>query len=258
MDANIAKKFFGYSDAHWNSMSPKEKMQSMQEVVDHNKAKYPLEKSDLYEGLNRSQTRQYDAQLAKQAEQMLNEQRAKEFAPLERDLPKGGRQMKIAEPLGSSPLPAAAAAGIRALPVAAGAAGMLIPSSIGEEQPIVDTGNKGVAGPLPQELKGSPVMQDMAAPTKMSKEQQLMKRFVEEGKKNISPDFSVDVPVEYEDEGTGEREDYTLNMKSKRPLSEMEKMKAAGIDASLGRTGGKINMPKNSKSNKVMLEEDED
>lgn len=179
------------------------------------------------------------------------------FEKLNRDLPKGGRQMKIAEPLGESPLPAAAAAGIRALPVAAGAAGMLIPSSIGAEQPIVDTGNKGVAGPLPQELKGSPVMQDMASPTKMTKEQQIMKRFVEEGKKNISPDFSVDVPVEYEDEGTGEREDYTLNMKSKRPLSEVEKMKAAGIDASLGRTGGKINLPK-SKSNKVMLEEDED
>jgi hypothetical protein len=91
----------------------------------------------------------------------------------------------------------------------------------------------------------------------MSKNQKFMKRFVEEGKKNISPDFSVDVPVEYTDEDTGEQENYTLGMKSKRPLSEMEKMKAAGIDASLGRTGGKINMPK-SKSNKVMLEEDED
>jgi hypothetical protein len=134
---------------------------------------------------------------------------------------------------------------------------MLVPSSIGAEQPIVDTGNKGVAGPLPAQMKGNPQMQDMAAPTKMSKEQQLMKRFVEEGKKNISPDFSVDVPVEYTDEDTGEQENYTLGMKSKRPLSEMEKMKAAGIDASLGRTGGKINMPK-SKSNKVMLEEDED
>jgi hypothetical protein len=202
-----------------------------------------------------------DPDIEKAAKKMFDEFRAKEaaknpFSKLDRDLPKGGRQMKIAEPLGSASLPAAAS-GLRALPVAAGAAGMLIPTAIGEEQPIVDTGNKGVAGPLPQEIKGNPVMQDMEGPTKMTREQKIMKRFVEEGKKNLSPDFEVDVPVQYEDEETGEKESYTLGMKSKKKLSDLQKMKAAGIDASLGRTGGKIKMD-NSSSNKVMLEEDDD
>ena len=176
------------------------------------------------------------------------------FAKLSRDLPKGGRQMKVAEPLGAAALPEAAAAGLRALPVAAGVAGMLIPSEIGQEEKTIGGG----IVPLPQEMKGNPDIIEKSSETiPMSKEHKFMKRFQEEGKKHISPDFSVDVPVDYTDEATGEHEKYTLGMKSKKPLSEMQKMKAAGIDASLGRTGGKIKMG-DSKSNKVMLEEDDD
>jgi len=66
------------------------------------------------------------------------------FAPLERDLPRGGRQIKIAEPLGAAALPAAEAAASGIGRIAGGVGvGMLIPSSTGVD-PKEEMAQKGL------------------------------------------------------------------------------------------------------------------
>jgi len=186
-----------------------------------------------------------------------------EFAPLERDLPRGGRQMKIAEPLGAAALPEAAASGLGRV-AGMTAAGMLIPSSIGEEQPMVDTGNKGVGPALPSHIKGSPRMEGPKGPTQLkpSKDEQLIKRFEEEGRKHMGPEFKYEYDVE--DQVSNPPEHYKLKMKSDKEMDELSRLKGVGMhnvmrkNPKLGpKKSGMMNIEQ-SPNRTVELEEDED
>jgi hypothetical protein len=223
------------------------------------------------------------SQLAEKAPKVAPED---PFAKLNRDLPKGGRQMKIAEPLGKTPLPGKLTTGGKvgvALGNAAGAVlqpkivgrgigagAMFFPSTeIGEEASMVPNSDID----LPQEMKpnlssqnrkpvesgGGYSTNDMLPlkASKKAKDANLKKGFEAQGKKHFGKGFSVDVPVDYTDEETGEHEKYILNMNSKNKLSDKQQMQTAGNDAILGRTGGKIKLPpKSSKSNKMILTEE--
>lgn len=184
-----------------------------------------------------------------------------EFAPLERDLPKGGRQMKIAEPLGAAALPETAASGLGRV-AGMTAAGMLIPSSIGEEQPMVDTGNKGIGPALPSHMKGNPKMEGPKGPTQLkpSKDEKFIKRFEQEGKKHFGEDFMYEVDDRYANPPTK----YNLKIHSDEPTTEMQRDQAIGNHAvmrnnpKMGKIKGGVQKIPKGLSNPWTIEEDED
>ena len=195
-------------------------------------------------------------------------------------LEKSGSPMRIAEELAAGPaeksimgafkrkgagkmLRNAAVTGGLAIPAMIAMEGLDAESGSSPEELAAEADMAGIAkaerdavDPASLPLKGNPEMIPYGASQSM-KDAHLKNKFEAEGKKHFGQDFSVDVPVDYEDEGTGEKENYTLNMKSKNKLSDKQQMQAAGNDAILGRTGGKIKLPpKSSKSNKIILTEE--
>lgn len=195
--------------------------------------------------------------------EMKSRAAAKEFSPLERDLPKSGRAMKLAEPLGAAALPEAAAGVASGLARVGGmvGAGMLIPSEIGEEEKTIGGG----IVPLPQDVKGRPKMQDMEQATQLkpSKDQKFIKRFEEEGRKHLDPEFKYQYDVGVEDRTVDPPESYRMKMKATED-DELSRLKAVANHNAMRKNpkmgkvkGGTQSIEKNN-NRSWTLEEDED